>query len=271
MHSPVRLDAIAPQLAAAQATLQQHLGDALLALHLFGSAVDGGLKPHSDIDLLATVAAPPDAPTRHALMRALLGVSAPPGADATLRALEVTVLARTAIQPWRHPARRELQFGEWLRPELLAGRFEPPMPDPDLAILLTKVRRHSVALQGPPAAGWFDPVPAADLARALDQTLALWNTPADWQGEERHVVLALARIWYTRATGAIASKDAAAAWALPRLPPQHRPVLHDARAAYLGLAPDRLAGRGGALADFVHHAKAAIAAERGAFTAQETG
>ncbi|WP_431627026.1 nucleotidyltransferase domain-containing protein, partial [Enterobacter hormaechei] len=27
----------------------------LLAVHLYGSAVDGGLKPHSDIDLLVTV------------------------------------------------------------------------------------------------------------------------------------------------------------------------------------------------------------------------
>ena len=26
-----------------------------LAVHLYGSAVDGGLKPHSDIDLLVTV------------------------------------------------------------------------------------------------------------------------------------------------------------------------------------------------------------------------
>ena len=39
--------------------LQRHLGGTLQALHLFGSAVDGGLKPTSDIDLLATVHAAP--------------------------------------------------------------------------------------------------------------------------------------------------------------------------------------------------------------------
>ncbi|WP_174219961.1 nucleotidyltransferase domain-containing protein, partial [Escherichia coli] len=33
----------------------RHLESTLLAVHLYGSAVDGGLKPYSDIDLLVTV------------------------------------------------------------------------------------------------------------------------------------------------------------------------------------------------------------------------
>ena len=39
------------QISAALALLQQHLGDDLLAVHLYGSAVAGGLKPGSDLDL----------------------------------------------------------------------------------------------------------------------------------------------------------------------------------------------------------------------------
>ena len=35
--------------------IERHLEPTLLAVHLYGSAVDGGLKPHSDIDLLVTV------------------------------------------------------------------------------------------------------------------------------------------------------------------------------------------------------------------------
>lgn len=58
--------------------LQQHLATTLVGIYLFGSAVDGGLKPLSDVDLLVTVASPPSAATRHALMAALLRVSAPP-------------------------------------------------------------------------------------------------------------------------------------------------------------------------------------------------
>ncbi|WP_326537177.1 aminoglycoside adenylyltransferase family protein [Pseudorhodoferax sp.] len=248
------------QVADAQAVLQRHLAGSLQALHLFGSAVDGGLQPCSDIDLLATVATPPAEPARRALLQELLSVSAPPGSTGPWRALEVTVLAHGAVRPWRHPAQRVLQFGEWLRADLRAGVFEPPMPDHDLAILLTKARQHSVALLGPPAADWFAPVPVADFARALADTLALWNGPADWHGDERHVVLALARIWYSAATGAIASKQAAADWLLPRLAPENRGVLQAARAAYLGQANDDLAAQAASLAAFVHHAKAAIAA-----------
>src|SRR5690606_18866899 len=42
---------ISVQLSAAEDVLRRHLGRSLIALHLFGSAVDGGLRPFSDIDL----------------------------------------------------------------------------------------------------------------------------------------------------------------------------------------------------------------------------
>lgn len=249
---------IIPQLARARAILDRHLGGALQALYLFGSAVDGGLRPQSDIDLLALVGAAPDEPVRRALMLDLLDVSAWPGTDPACRALEVTVLARDAVLPWRHPARRELQFGEWLRDDLRAGTFEPPMEDHDLAILLTKVRQHSISLLGPPAHELFAPVPPADFARALADTIAQWNEPADWRDEERHIVLALARIWFSVVTGKIAAKDTAAAWALQRLPAAHRAVLAQARDAYLGRAADELAARPDQVAAFIHYLKAAI-------------
>jgi len=258
MTQPAPPAGIAAQLASARAVLDHHLGGALQALYLFGSAVDGGLKPHSDIDLLAIVDGPLAEPARRGLMTGLLAVSAWPGTQASCRALEVTVLALGEVVPWRYPPRRELQFGEWLRDDLRAGRFEPAMPDPDLAILLTKARRHSISLFGPPAAALFDPVPAADFARALADTTAQWSEPSDWQGDERNVALALARIWFSVATGGIASKDAAAAWALERLPRQHRPVLAHARDTYLGGLPDGLADRPESMAAFVGHVKAAI-------------
>lgn len=91
---------------------------------------------------------------------------------AVRRPLEVTIVVRDEVVPWRYPPRRELQFGEWLRQDL-----------------------------------------QADFAQALLDTLGLWNQPADWQGDERNGVLALARIWFSASTGEIAPKDAAAAWA----------------------------------------------------------
>src|SRR5690606_17880784 len=95
---------VAAQVSDTLSVLENHLGEAILAIHLFGSAVDGGLKPFSDIDLLITVDAPLDASTRAALMPGLLSVSAWPGTDATRRALEVTVLALEDVVPWRYPA-----------------------------------------------------------------------------------------------------------------------------------------------------------------------
>lgn len=239
---------IAPQVSAVQAVLRRHLGGNLRAVHLFGSAADGGLKPCSDIDLMVSVAQPLPEPVRRGLMQALLPHSAWPGSSPILRALEVTVVALGELVPWRYPPRREMQFGEWLREDIQAGRYEPPMLDHDLAILVTKLRRHSLALSGPPADALFDEVPVADFRQSLADTVSQWNVPADWQGDERNVILALARIWYSACTGEVTSKDRAAAWAAGRLPAAHRPLMERAASAYLdgledGLAhvPDQLA------------------------------
>ena len=130
------------------------------------------------------------------------------------------------VVPWRYPARRELQFGEWQR-DILAGIFEATT-DVDLAILLTKVRQHSLALRFGRRAQFRKAI-----YKALSDTLKLWNSQPDWEGDERNVVLTLSRIWYSAATGKIA-KDIVANWAMERLPDQHKPVLLEARQAYLG-------------------------------------
>lgn len=250
---------LSAQVSQARDLIERHLGPTLLAAYLHGSALDGGLKPCSDLDLLVVVAAPPDEATRRALLRELLDVSAPPAHSPSLRALEVTVVVHSDVVPWRYPARRQLQFGEWLRQDIGAGIFEPAVLDPDLAILLTQVRQTSLALLGPPAEHLFDPVPCSDFHRALSDTLGLWNTPADWSGEERNVVLALARIWYSAVTGEIAPKAVAADWAAERLPARHRSIVLEARQAYLGWGEDRLSGRGDQVAEFIDFVKAEIA------------
>lgn len=256
--SPLAPADITAQLAAARGVLERHLFGAMQSLHLFGSAVAGGLKSRSDIDLLVSVDAPLAEPLRRALMTDLLAVSAWPGSNATLRALEVTVVVHGDVVPWRYPPRREMQFGEWLREDLQRGVFEPPVQDHDLAILLAEVRAHSVCLTGAAAAQWFALVPRADIHRALMDTIAQWNEGADWQGDERNVVLALARIWFSVVTGGFAPKDVAAAWALERLPAAWQPVLVCARNAYLGLAPDTLAKQAPQVMGWVRHVKGEI-------------
>ena len=62
--------------------IERHLEPTLLCTATFGgSAVDGGLKPHSDIDLLVTVTVRLDETTRRALINDLLETSASPGEE----------------------------------------------------------------------------------------------------------------------------------------------------------------------------------------------
>ncbi len=95
-------------------------GDTLRAIHLYGSAVAGGLKPNSDIDLLVTICQPLTEAQRATLMQELLALSSPPGASAEKRALEVTVVLYSQLVPgvFHLP---EMQFGEWLREDIYQG------------------------------------------------------------------------------------------------------------------------------------------------------
>lgn len=253
---------IAGQLSEACRVIELHLGPILHAIHLYGSALDGGLKPHSDIDLLVTLSARLDEVVRPHLLRELLASSAPPGQDSSLRALEVTVVALGEVVPWRYLARREMQFGEWLRKDIQAGVCDQATTDIDLTILLKKVRMSSIAVIGPAAKELFDPIPEEDFLRALADTQEQWRVPSDWQGDERNIVLTLARIWYSVETGKIASKEAAASWALERLPAKHRPILERARQAYLSGEDNDLSVPGGQVGAFVTYVKSAIATKR---------
>lgn len=256
--------ALHAQLGRAVSVIGHHLQGRLVAIHLFGSALHGGLKPSSDIDLLVVVEEQLHDDIRDSLLTGLLAASAPPGADEAVRPLEVTIVARTSITPWRHPARRELQFGEWLREDIEAGRFEGSIADPDLTILLGKVLLHGISLVGPEPSEILEAIPPSDVMQALLDTAAQWNVPEDWAGEETNIVLALARMWFTASTGAIAPKDEAAHWLVERLPEQHRMVVRSAAAAYRGEVDDRLAHHPEEVSAFIHYARAAVVRMAGA-------
>jgi len=248
---------IAAQVSQVCSNIEGHLSS-LQAIHLFGSAVDSSLKPHSDIDLFVTTRGRLEESTRNELMRALLAHSAPPGSNASLRALEVTVVCHSDIYPWRYPAYRQMQFGEWLREDIINGIIEPATVDIDLAILIRKIGQHSIPIFGPSAAELFDSVPDEDFSNALKDTLKIWNTPEDWSGDEQNVILTLARIWYSTATGNIAPKEVAATWLMQRIPDDHRSILSEAQQAYLNGRPHTLATHPTAVASFVRFAQSNI-------------
>lgn len=205
--------------------LHRTLGDNPLGIYLHGSATLGGLRPHSDLDVLVVVRQPLTTDERRALLRELLDHDGP-------RPVELTVVQQDAVRPWRYPPTCDFLYGEWLRDEYERGMLPEPEPSPDLAPLLTMTLDGNTVLHGPPPARLLDPVPPADLRRAVVEGVP--QLIADLGHDTRNVLLTLARVWITLATGDIRSKDAAADWAIQRLPAEHRPVLARARAVCLG-------------------------------------
>ena len=224
------------QIAAATEIIRDILGNAALAVYLYGSAVAGGLRPDSDLDILVVSERSLTDDERGAIIRRLLPIS---GRDAAgpARSIELSVVARPALVPWRYPPGIELQYGDWKRAELERGQLPVwPRPDPDVAILIETARRASVPLLGSPQLALLEQVPRADLVRAMMESIPILMPGIEEGDDRRNGLLTLARIWSSLATGEIRSKGGAADWALAHLPEDHRPVLAHARAAYLGAA-----------------------------------
>lgn len=216
------------------------IGEALIGAYLHGSAVLGGLQPHSDIDVLAVTRRPTTDAERRAIVARLFQISGQRAWRGPGRSVELTIVVQDDVRPWRMPPRMDLLYGEWLRDDLEAGMIPSPTLNGDLAAVLTMALRGDRALAGPPPAEVLDPVPVSDLRRAVVEGIPGLLSDLEW--DTRNVLLTLARIWTTVATGEIRTKDAAATWALERLPPELQPPLAHAREAYLGREEDRFAG-----------------------------
>jgi predicted nucleotidyltransferase len=210
------------------------LGPSIVGAYLHGSSVLGGLRPRSDIDILVVSRRPTTRDEKRRLIDRLLIVSSA-NPSGSRRPVELTVVVQSRLRPWRYPPSFDFQYGDWLRGEFERGNLEPwpTTVNPDLASLITMVLLGDRPLLGPPPAEVLDPVPRADYLSAIVGDIdRLLGDDLDW--DTRNVILTLARIWVTLATDLICAKDAAAAWALARLPRKHRQVPARARAVYLG-------------------------------------
>jgi streptomycin 3"-adenylyltransferase len=235
------------QLAAVLALVADVLGSDLVGAYLHGSAVLGGLRPYSDLDMLVVARRPTTRAEKRRLVERLLTVSSVERFHTVSRAMppdlprpiELTLVVQSEVRPWRYPPRFDFQYGDWLRPAFERGEVEPwpTTTAPDLASLITMVLLAARPLLGPPPAEVLDPVPRADYLGAIvgDIDPLLDHL----EGDTTNVLLTLARIWSTLATDSIRSKDVAATWVLAHLPPEHQPVLARARAIYLGDEDER--------------------------------
>ncbi|WP_438302569.1 aminoglycoside adenylyltransferase domain-containing protein [Streptomyces sp. HUAS TT11] len=203
-------------------------GREVIGMYLHGSSVLGGLRPASDVDVLVVTRRRMNERDRRALLGGLIRISGSPDKD---RSIEVTVVVRSEVRPWRHPPTCDFLYREWLRAQYEAGEVPQPEPMPDLALMISMALTGDHPLAGQRPAHVLDPVPQTDPARAsVAGVPSLLN---DLDSDTRNVLLTLARIWTTLATGQIKSKDAAAEWALAQLPCEHRAALDHARQLYL--------------------------------------
>jgi predicted nucleotidyltransferase len=200
--------------------IQRVLGANAIGAYLHGSAVLGGLKPRSDIDVLVVTKQPMSDGERRGIVALLLELSGKP------RPIELDVV--------QLPLRLDFHYYEPNRPKFEQGERAPwgTGAEADLASVITMTLTGNSALFGPPPGDVFDPVPREDYRRAVKAYLPEAQEDIEW--DRRNVILTLARIWSAVATEEVHSKESAAGWALTRLPAEHRPVLERALAAYLG-------------------------------------
>lgn len=213
----------------------------VLGIYLHGSSAAGGLRPDSDVDVLVVTRRPLSWGERQDLVEHLVQVS---GARATVtpgRPLEVTGLVLDDVVPWVYPPVCDFLYGDWLRDELGAVAVPERHENPDLAVLLTSVRQHAVRLRGPHPRDLLAPVPTEDLHRAIHDSLAALLD--DLVGDERNVLLTLARMVVTLETDEIVPKDRAADIVGATLSEPYRSTLALARRGYSGQATDQWSDR----------------------------
>lgn len=250
---------IPAEASAALANVRRIFGKALVAVYLHGSAVAGGLRPQSDVDLIVVAGRPMSDAMRQNLLVELMRISgrhpAPTGGP---RCIELMVFEAAALSSLPYPAQAAFVYGEWLRAAFEAGAAAEPVSDPEFTLILAQARREARALFGPPAADILPAIPDDDVRRALRD--ALPALLGNLEGDERNVLLTLARMWRTATTGDFVSKDAAADWAIPRLPGAVADMLAVARDGYLGRRVDTWDGNGSAVrqtAEVLHRQVAA--------------
>lgn len=230
---------IPPEATNALPLLKHHLGSSLAAVYLHGSAVAEGLRKRSDVDLLVIVSKALSAPVRARLSADLMKVSGLYPLDPMgRRPLEVIIVRLADLEQMPYPARAEFVYGEWLRGALEGGAIPQVETSPEFTLLVAQARGEAVPLVGPSIADMVPDTPLGVIRRAIGDLLP--ELVQSVEGDERNVLLTLARMWRTLETGQFVSKDSAADWAGPQLPDQAADTLALARAAYLGDGDDDL-------------------------------
>lgn len=219
------------------ALLEDIFQQELLGVYLFGSWLVGGLQKYSDLDIFVVAARPTSHEQKSQLVTNLLRISGiyqrsskPP--------IEMTIVVKADINPWRYPPKFDFQYGDWLRAAFESGNMEPWSTKvmPDLAVIITQVLLASETLFGPSPDQLLCHVPYKDFLAATKD--AVNHLLSDLHNDTRNVLLTYARIWKTIATDTMGSKQAAAVWVSDKLPDIYKPVMQRAHAICIGNQKD---------------------------------
>ncbi|MCC5013640.1 MULTISPECIES: aminoglycoside adenylyltransferase family protein [unclassified Legionella] len=214
--------------------LKMILGADLWGVYLYGSSLVGGLQKYSDIDLFVVTKRATTSEEKARLIAEFLQISGIYMKGSKLP-IEMTLVEKTAINPWRYPPHFDFQYGDWLRQSFEKGIIEPWLTHemPDLALIVTQVLLKSQTLLGLEPERLLAPVPYHDFIKAMLHDLN--RLAMDLEHDTRNVLLTYARIWSTLETNAIRSKPAAADWVMNHLPEVYQPVMQRAKSICIGI------------------------------------
>ena len=213
--------------------LNEVLGDDLLGVYLYGSAVAGGLKAHSDIDIFAVSSRTTTIEEKDKLAKAILKISGV-HQKTRKRPIELLIVVKEQVNPWQYPPLFDFQYGDWLRKEFESGNIEPWFSKemPDLALLITQLLLENKTLSGSSPENLLVNVPYQDVLKAIKGSLH--ELEENFDDDTRNVLLTHARTWVLLATDLIYSKPDAAQWVIENLPDEHKPIMEKAKAICLG-------------------------------------
>ena len=127
----------------------------MLGAYLHGSAILGGLRPTSDLDVLVVLDRLTTATQRRSLVEGLLEMSGARAHHGPARPVELTVVVEaTSGRGAIRPARSSCTVSGCATRTSGAPQ---PEPAPDLSILITMVLQGNAVLFGPPPAQLLDP------------------------------------------------------------------------------------------------------------------
>lgn len=205
--------------------LQAALGRNLVGLYVYGSLTQRAFDPRrSDVDCVALIRRGLGAKPVSRLRRELHRLRSGPWT----RRLQLTILVRGELlrvnsQGWLY------QFGRFSR----SGSDGNP-------IIWANILQSGRAILGPPPRTVVPPITRRLMRAALLREVGYLHAElttkrrSTWRARtsyRRYAALTLCRILYTFATGRVASKPTAAAWARSRVPVAHRATIRRASAA----------------------------------------